>query len=760
MRRDVEKAAASAFKVENKSVIALHTMADLASFVPSDAIQMGQYMNSGELDRRSFLVGAATAGAGLALGIAVPETAAAVQGGRAAEITCWVVISPDDRVTVRIARAEMGQGTLTGLAMLVAEELQCDWSTVHTEFVSPRQNLRRGRIWGDLSTGASRSIASSQDYLRRAGATAREMLIAAAAARWKVPASQCRAANGRITHAPTNRTLTFGAVADDAAKITPPTDVALKPPADWTLAGKPTRRLDVLDKITGHPVYAIDVRLPGMLYAAIAQCPVFGGALKSVDDGAVRAMKGVRGVVRMPDAVAVVADSWWRAKTAVDALRVVWDDRGNGGVSIETIRDFVRTGLDATPGQIGRADGDVAAGLARAARRIEADYTVPFLAHATLEPQTCTAHVRADRVEVWAPTQDASTALATAAIAAGVSDEQVVVHSMLLGGGFGRRGTIQEFIRQAVLIAKEVGQPVKLVWTREEDIQHDLYRPFGMARLLAGLDTSGMPIAWSIRLAGPSFVAAILPGFGTSFVDRSFVSGLAEEMPYDVPNYLVDYVVRKTSVPLGVWRAINYTQNAFYKESFVDEMAHAAGIDPYRYRRLLLRNSPKNLAVLDAAARKAGWDTPLPPGVHRGIALNEACGSFCAQVVEASVDNGQVRVHRVVSALDCGHVVNPLSIEMQNQGAIVYALTAALYGEITIKNGTAVQSNFDTYRMLRMGEVPKVETVIVPSGDFWGGVGEPPVPPLAPALCNAIFAATGKRVRTLPLGTQDLGRAI
>jgi len=714
--------------------------------------------SGGVLNRRAFLVGASGAGCGLALGFAIPTApkSARAEAG-AAEINCWVVIAPDDTVTIRVARAEMGQGAMTGLAMLVAEELECDWARVRTEFVSPRRNLGRGRIWGDLSTGASRSIASSQHYLRRAGATAREMLIAAAAARWHVPAAQCSAQNSTIAHRSSGRTLSFGAVADEAANIEPPIDVKLKRPADWTLAGKPRKRLDVYDKVTGQPIYAIDVRLPDMLYAAIVHCPVFGGALKRVDETSIRGMNGVRRVVRMPDAVAVVADSWWRAKVAAQALHVSWDDCGNGGVSTETIRDFVRTGLDATPGQIGRADGDVVAGLARASQRVEADYTVPFLAHATMEPQTCTAHVRPDRVEIWVPTQDASTALATAAIAAGVSDDRVVVHRMLLGGGFGRRGTIQEYIRQAVVIAKEVEQPVKLVWSREEDIQHDLYRPFGMARLVAGLDAAGMPIAWSIRLAGPSFVDAILPGFGASFVDRSFVIGLAEEMPYDVPNYLVDYVVRKTPVPLGVWRAINYTQNAFYKECFVDEMAHAAGIDPYHYRRLLLRHSPKNLAVLDAAAKKAEWGAPLPAGVSHGIAVNEACGSYCAQVVEASVDDGAVRVHRVVSAIDCGHVVNPLSIEMQTEGAIVYALTAALYGEITVKNGAAEQSNFNTYEMLRIGGVPKVETAMVPSGDFWGGVGEPPVPPLAPALCNAVFAATGKRIRSLPLKNHNLG---
>jgi isoquinoline 1-oxidoreductase beta subunit len=391
---------------------------------------------------------------------------------------------------------------------------------------------------------------------------------------------------------------------------------------------------------------------------------------------------------------------------------------------------------------------------------MQAEYAVPFLAHATMEPQTCTAHVRPDGVEIWAPTQDASTALATAAIAAGVSDDKVKVNRMLLGGGFGRRGSIQEFIRQAVLIAREVDAPVKLVWSREEDVAHDLYRPFGMARLVAGLDREGMPVALSIRLAGPSFVAAILPGFGTSFVDRSFVSGLAEEMPYAVPNYQVDYVVRETAVPLGVWRGINYTQNLFYLECFVDEMAYAAGIDPYRYRRRLLRNSPKHLAVLDAAAAKADWDRPLPAAMSRGIALSEVCGSYCAQVVEIAIADGRVRVHRVVSALDCGHVANPLTVAIQTEGSIVYALSAALYGEITIKNGAAEQANFDDYRMLHLADMPKVETVLVPSGGFWGGVGEPPVIPLVPALCNAVFAATGQRVRSLPLKNYEFVQAI
>ncbi len=714
-------------------------------------------MSRGGLDRRSFVVGASVTGGALTLGFA-PAIGSKPADSAAAptEVNCWVVIAPDDTVTIRVARAEMGQGAMTALAMLVAEELECDWAKVRTAFVSPRQNLMREGIWGDLSTGASRSISASQDDLRRAGAVARDMLIGAAAKRWNVPAAECTARNSTIAHRPSGRSISFGAIAADAAAIEPPRDVHLKPPAEWTLLGTPQKRLDVRDKITGHPVYAIDVRLPGMLYAAIRHCPVFGGTLKSVDAGSIRAMPGVRRVVRLKDAVAVVAASWWQANKAVQALRVTWDDQGQGGLSTASIGDFVRGGLDGPPEQVGRANGDVDAALKSAVRRIEADYVVPFLAHATMEPQTCTAQVRRDGVEIWAPTQDASTALATAAIAAGVSDEKVKVNRMLLGGGFGRRGTIQEFVRQAVLIAREVDAPVKLVWSREEDVAHDLYRPFGMARMVAGLDASGLPAAWSIRLAGPSFVAEILPDLGESFVDRSFISGLADEMAYDVPNYRVDYAVRETAVPLGVWRGINYTQNVFYKECFVDEMAHAAGIDPYRFRRLLLRNSPKNLAVLDAAAEKAGWDMPLPPGVFRGIALSEACGSYCAQVAEVSVADGRVRVHRVVSALDCGHVVNPLTIAVQTEGSIVFALSAALYGEITIRNGAAEQSNFNDYRMLHLADMPEVDTVIVSGSDFWGGVGEPPVTPLAPALCNAVFAATGKRIRSLPLKNHDL----
>ncbi len=709
-----------------------------------------------ELNRRLFVVGSASAATGFALGVATPHPSARA-GKVTLEINCWVVVAPDDTVTIRIAHCEMGQGALTGLAMLVAEELECDWAKVRTEFVSAQENMRRDWVWGDMSTGSSRSIASSQLYLRQAGAAARHMLIAAAAARWNVSSSEFVAEKSVITHKPSGRSVTFGAVAEEAAKIPPPGEITLKEPSQWKLAGTPQRRLDLLDKVTAQPVYAIDVRLPGMLYAAITHCPVFGGAPKAVDESAIAYMKGVRGVVRLPDAVAVVADSWWRAKRALDALPIEWDAHDNGQVSSASIAELVRAALDAEKSQVGRANGDVAAALHRTVRRVEADYEVPFLAHATMEPQTCTVQIKNALVEVWTPTQGATTALATAAGAAGVPSENVVIHGSMLGGGFGRRGPIQEYVRQAVLIAKEVDAPVKLVWSREQDIQHDLYRPYGMARLIAGLGADGMPIAWKIRLAGPTFVHGLVPGFGMNFIDRSFLSGLDDEMAYDVPNYLIDYVVQPSPVPLGIWRAINYTQNAFYKECFVDEMAHAAGVDPYHFRRRLLRNSPKNRAVLDAAAQRAGWGTSLPPGVHRGIALNEACGSYCAQVVELSVKYGEVRVHRVVSAIDPGYVVNPLSVQMQTEGAVVYALTAALNGEITIKNGAVEQSNFDDYQMLRLAETPIVETVIVPSGGFWGGVGEPPVPPLAPAVCNAIFAAIGKRIRSLPIKNHDLG---
>jgi isoquinoline 1-oxidoreductase beta subunit len=713
------------------------------------------------MNRRAFLASAAAAGGALALGFDIPLGPRTIRASESvSEITVWIVIEPDDTVIIRVAKSEMGQGSFTALPMLVAEELECDWNKVKAEFASPHENRKRNRAWGNMSTGASRSITASQNDLRRAGATARELLIAAAAAAWNVPAKECIAANSVITHGPSGRTTTFGSVAAEAAVMAPPAQIPLKDPKDWKLIGTRQRRLDVPDKVTGKPIYAIDVHLPGMLYAAIVQCPVFKGTLRSIDEAELAGMKGIRRVVKLPDAVAVVADSWWRAKKAAEALSVTWDFAGHADVSSETIREQLHAGLSAGDARVGRNDGDVDRALGQAVKRIEADYEVPFLGHATMEPQNCTAHVTPDRVEIWAPTQDGETALAIAADAAGVSADKVVVNKMMLGCGFGRRGIFQDFVRQAVLIAKEVSEPVKLVWTREEDTRHGFYRPVASARMTAGLDADGIPIAWKIRTSGQSIIAAVSPRVMQFGVDRNFLQGLLEDMPYHVPNYRVDFAMRNTHVPVGVWRSVNHSQNAFFKESFVDEMAYAAGADPYLFRRALLAKQPKELAVLDAAATHAEWGSPLPTGLFRGIALHDSQSSICAQVVEASVDeDGEIRVHRVVSAIDCGHVVNPLSVEMQTESAIVFGLTAALYGEITIKDGQVEQSNFHDYPMLRLADMPRVETVIVPSEGFWGGAGETPVPPLAPALCNAIFSATGKRIRSLPLKNHDLRSA-
>jgi len=714
-----------------------------------------------QISRRFFLTTAAAAGGGLALGFHLPtDIGQAAAAAGPVEVNAWVVIQPDDAVIIRVARSEMGQGITTSLPMLVAEELQCDWSKVRPEFPSPEENLRRKRAWGEMSTGGSRSVRTSQEYLRKAGAAAREMLIAAAAAQWGVAAAECQAENGVITHKRSNRTLRYGEVAETAAKMPPPAEIKLKDPKNWTLIGTPQKRLDTADKVTGKPIYGIDVRVPDMLYAAIVQSPVFGGTPKSYDESKIRGIKGIRRVVQLPNAVAVVAESWWQAKTAVDALPVTWDEGHNGKVSSGSIAEFLRGGLTAPEAAIVRKSGDFDAAFATAAKRIEAEYGAPFLSHATMEPQNCTAHVTPDKVEIWVATQSGEAALAAAAAAAEVPPEKVVVHKTMLGGGFGRRGAVQDFVHQAVLVAKAAGQPVKLLWTREEDIRHDFYRPAAMAKFAAGLDGAGMPVAWRVRVTGPSIFANLFPQRLSNGVDQSFANGFTEEMAYDVPNYEVAYAMRTTHVPVGFWRSVNHSQNGFFRESFIDEMAHAAGQDPYQYRRRLLSKDPVRLAVLDAAAQKAGWDQPPPQGVSRGIALVEAYGSLCAQVAEASVDNkGAVRVHRVVAALDTGHVVNPEILRAQAESAIVYGLTAALYGAITIDNGRVQQGNFDDYEMLRLADMPVVETVLVPSGGFWGGGGEPGVPPLAPALCNAIFAATGKRIRSLPVKDQDLKRA-
>jgi isoquinoline 1-oxidoreductase subunit beta len=717
-----------------------------------------------EIDRRSFLICATAASGGLVLSFAVPlDSAAPAAAENAPEITAWIVIQPDDTVIIRVARSEMGQGTLTALPMLVAEELECDWSKVKTEFPRPDENLRRNRIWGDFSTGGSRSIRNSQETLRTAGATAREMLITAAAAHWGVASSECRARNSVIAHEPSGRTVTFGQVAAAAAKLPPPNTVALKPAKDWRLLGTPTRRLDVTDKVQGKPIYGIDVNIPGMLHAALIQCPVFKGTLKSVDETAIAGMRGVHKVVKLNDAVAVVAETWWLAKKALDALPIEWDDGGNGRASDDSIRDFLLDGLAASDAGVGRSNGNLAEGFANGAHRIAADYTVPFLAHATMEPQNCTAHVTENTAEIWVPTQNGEAAMAAAANALNIPAQNVRVHKTMLGGGFGRRGATQDFVPLAVLIAKEIDRPVKVVWSREEDIRHDYYRPAAMARMSAALDAAGMPLAWHVRMTGNSIWATLMPSMMRGGVDRQFQEGFLADMPYDIPNYLADYAIRNTHVPVGFWRCVNHTQNCFFRESFIDEMAHAASTDPLEYRRRLIgghRHAEKFLGVLNAATRRSGWNTPPAPQVFRGLALNEAYGTFVAAVAEVSVAaDGAVRMHRIVVALDPGTIINPLTAEMQTESAVVFGLTAALYGEITIRDGRVEQSNFDDYRMLRLAEMPKVETALVPSGGFWAGCGEPPVAVVAPALCNAIFAATGKRIRSLPLKNHDLRKA-
>jgi len=709
--------------------------------------------------RRDFLKVSSGLGGGLALQLTIPAPvlAQAEAKGKGPELTAWIVINPDSSVVIRVARSEMGQGSSTGLPMLVAEELECDWRKVRTEFVSTNEQLRRNRAWGSMATGGSRSIRDSQEYLRRAGATAREMLVAAAAQRWNVPGSECDAENGVIIHRPSRRRLRFGQVAQAASKLEPPGEVKLKDPGDWNLIGKSANRLDIPDKVTGKPLFGIDVQLPGMAYAAIAQCPVFRGRLRSVADERILGVRGLIKVVKLEDAVAVVADNWWRANRMLKTLPIEWDVGPDGGASTASIREFVRFGLEDTSVPVARDEGDVEAAFAAAAKVIEAEYYAPFLNHAPLEPMNCTALVKGGRVEVWAPTQNAEATHATAAATAGVPLENVNVRLTHLGGGFGRRG-FQDYTRQAVAIAKAVeGTPVKLLWSREEDMQHDYYRPMTLMRFKAGLDAAGNLTAWRIRDASHSILAGVRPQDIKEGVDRHALGGIVD-LPYSVPNLRIEFAMRNSHVPVGFMRTVFHSQNPFMRECFVDEMAHAAGKDPYEFRRTLLRAKPKDLGVLDAVARASGWGSPLPAGVQRGIAVQDSHGSYAAAVFEVSVsDAGELDIRRVVVAVDPGHVVNPDSAEAQVQSCVAYGLTSVLWGEITLSEGRVEQSNFHDYRIMRLAEMPKnIETVLVPSGGFWGGMGETPLAPLAPALCNAIFAATGKRIRSLPLSNQGL----
>ena len=721
---------------------------------------------SSPLSRRSFLGTSAAAAGAFSFGFPIASAVAQGAGPAVPEVNAWVVVHPDDAVVIRIARSEMGQGTLTGLAQLVAEELECDWSKVTTEYPSPGRNLARNRVWGNYSTGGSRGIRESADLVRKGGATAREMLIAAAANGWGVPAAECRATKSVIAHAPSGRTVTFGQVAAAAAKIEPPKDVALKDPRSWTIVGQRVKRLDTAEKLTGKQVYGIDLKLPGMLNAAIKDCPVFGGKVAGFDAKAVEGMPGVKKVVQVGEtAVAVVADTWWRAKTALEALPITWDEGPNASASSETIAAMLKEGLDAPEAFVGNKVGDVAAALKGAAKTVEAVYGVPFQNHATMEPMNATAVWTPERCEVWTPTQNGEAALAATADAAGLPVRSCDVHKIHLGGGFGRRGA-SDWIRQAVAIAKQMpGTPVKLIWSREEDMTHGLYHPITQCKMTGALDAKGDLAGLHMRISGQSILASLLPQSLQNGRDPVTFQGLnpggAEAaIGYTVPNLLIDHAMRQPPVPAGFWRGVNTNPNAIYLECFMDELAHAAGQDALEFRRKLMANHPKHLAVLNAVAERAGWGKPAPAGVHRGLSQIMGFGSYTAACAEVSVsDAGALKIHRIVAATDCGHAVNPQQIEAQVEGSFVYGLTAALYGECTVKDGRIEQTNFDSYQMMKMDEMPAVETILMPSGGFWGGVGEPTIAVAAPAVLNAIFAATGKRVRQLPVKNSDLRRA-
>ena len=726
-----------------------------------------------QIDRRSFVVGAAAVGGELTLGLQIPLGGPMVvraQDG-SPEITAWIVIRPDETVVIRMARSEMGQGTITGLAQLVAEELECDWSKVTTEYPTPGQSLARKRVWGDFSTGGSRGIRMSHEYVRKGGATARTMLIQAAASEWKVPAGECVAANSVITHTPSGRKTTFGKVAEAAAKLEPPKEVALKDPKDWKIVGKSVKRLDTADKVTGKQVYGFDLKLPGMLNAAILESPVFGGKVKSFDAAKVAGMKGVKKVLQVGDtAVAVVADTWWQAKTALDALPVVFDEGDNAKVSSASIADILQAGLSAEQAFVGNQNGDAKAALAGAAKKVEAVYSYPFQNHVCMEPMNATARYTADKCEVWVPTQDGEASFAAVLAASGLPADKCEVYKINLGGGFGRRGAFQDYVTQAVTIAKQMpGTPVKLLWSREEDMRQGRFHPVMQCKLVGGFDANNNLTGLHMRLSGQSILAAVRPAIVEQQKGRDplVFQGVADSgehaFGYSVPNLLIDHAMRNPHVPPGFWRGVNINQNCIFMECFMDELAQAAGQDELEFRRKLMAKHPRNLGALNAVAEKIGWGKPAPQGVHRGLAHMKAFASYVAAAAEISVEGGgnKIKIHRIVAATDPGYAVNPAQIDRQVAGSFVYGLSALFYQECTVKGGRIEQENFDTYNSMRIAEMPKVESIIMPTGgsEPWGGVGEPTICVAAPAVLNAYFKATGKRVRSFPLRNHKIAMA-
>ncbi|MGZ5698665.1 MAG: molybdopterin cofactor-binding domain-containing protein, partial [Usitatibacter sp.] len=625
------------------------------------------------IDRREFLKASAALGGGLALEFSVAGTALAqAKDAGATEVTHWIVIHPDDRVVIRIARSEMGQGSLTGLAQLVAEELDCDWANVSTEFVSPNEHIKRKRIWGSMSTGGSAGVRTSQEYLRKSGAAARTMLVSAAATQWEAPPSECSASAGVITHGPSGRKVTYGKVAEAAARLETPKDVPLRDPKDWKIVGKSMKRLEMPDKVAGKPIYGVDVQLPNMLLASIVQSPVFLGKVKSVDSKAAEKMRGVKGIVRGDGWVAVVADNWWRANQAAKALKIEWDEGAHGNVSSDTITALFKEGLDAKDLPRARSMGDAPGALAGAAKLVEAEYSSPYLSHATMEPMTSTAWFKGDgTLEVWTSTQNGEASIAAASEAAGLPLEQVEVHKAMLGGGFGRRGAPQDYVKQSVAIAKQFpGRPVKLIWSREEDMQHGFYRPASRVRMKAGLDAQGNLVAMHTVIACPSILALLRPEGIEKGIDFTAVRTFSDS-PYTTPNQLVEYAMRNPHVPVGFWRAPGL-QNSFYRECFIDEVAVVAGRDPLEFRLAMLKPGDKNRLVLEAAAKAANWGSPLPAGVFRGLAQSDGFGSYTAMVAEVSVKDGKIKVHRVVFAIDSGYVVNPDACRAQAEGNVIF----------------------------------------------------------------------------------------
>ncbi|MCF8153880.1 MAG: molybdopterin-dependent oxidoreductase [Rhodoferax sp.] len=716
------------------------------------------------LSRRAFVLSSAAAGTGLALGFHFPAGAQSA-GADTPEVNAWVVVQTDETCIIRVARAEMGQGTHTGLAQLVAEELDCDWSRVKVQMVSAGQNLARKRVWRDMSTGGSRGIRGSQNYMRQGGAAARAVLLQAAANQWGVAVSEVTVSKGVITHTGTGRKLTYGKVASAAAKLTPPDPktLVLRDPRQWKIAGKPLKRVDTALKVMGKQNYAIDTRLPGMVYAAIQASPVFGGKLVSFDASKLKGRKGIQGVYKVDDnTVAVVADNWWRAKMALQDLPIVWNEGANGQESSATIDARLKEGLTSTNNVFADIDiGNAPQVIAGAAKRVEAVYSTPFVTHACMEPMNCTALITDYRAEVWVASQNAEASMAALSTASGLPLDKCEVHNHTLGGGFGRRGGTQDFVRQATLLGRQMkGVPVKMVWSREEDMAQDYFRPIGLCKLEAGLDAQGNLLGLQLRVSGQSINAYLSPQNIKDGKDLRQLQGLTAapsdaQLGYTIPSLRTEYAMRNTHVPVGAWRGVNTNQNGLYLECFMEEVAAAAGRDPLEFRRVLMQKHPKHLAVLNAAADKAGWGKPLPAGVHRGIAQFMGYGSYTAAVAEVSVKGDEVKVLRLVLSTNCGHAVNPDQIAAQVEGSVAYAFDT-LQSQSSVANGRMVNTNFDSYPIARLRQLPRIETVIAPTFDFWGGVGEPTICVVAPAILNAIFAATGKPMRNLPLKNHGL----